>query len=90
MAVMTEREMAYSIAALVRRFQATQTAYQLTLNLLPTDVRPKPESIEYAVADDLSPAGPYGPILESFEHELESANPREVLALLYRELFEAK
>jgi hypothetical protein len=87
---MTEREMAFKIAAAFRRFQATQTAYQLYLNRLPVDVQSTEKSINWDVSADLSPRGPYGPILQSFARELESANPHEVLELLYRELFDPK
>jgi hypothetical protein len=87
---MTDKEMAFKIAASFRRFQARQTAYQLYLNRLPVDVQATEKSIDWDVSADLSPQGPYGPVLQSFERELESANPREVLELLYRELFDPR
>jgi len=85
---MTDKEMAFKIAAAFRRFQAIKVAYQLYLNRLPVDVRSTEESIGWDVNADLSPQGPYGPILQSFARELELANPHEVLGILFRELFE--
>lgn len=87
---MTDKEMAFRIAAKFRRFQATQMAYQLYLNRLPVDVPATEKSIDWDVNADLSPQGPYGQVLLSFAHELESANPHEVLELLYRELFDPR
>lgn len=85
---MTDKEIAFKIAAAFRRFQARQTAYQVYLNRLPVDVQATEKSIDWDVNADLSPQGPYGPALHSFARELESANPHEVLGLLYRELFD--
>ena len=87
---MTDKEIAFGIAAEFRRFQATRTAYQVYLNRLPVDVQATEKSIDWDVSADLSPQGPYVQVLHSFEHELESANPHEVLELLYRELFDPK
>ena len=58
---MTDKEIAFKIAAAFRRFQARQTAYQVYLNRLPVDVQATEKSIDWDVNADLSPQGPYGP-----------------------------
>jgi hypothetical protein len=85
---MTDRQMALAIAQVFRRLQATQTAYQVYLNRLPIDVQSAEQLIDWGATQDLSAQSPFGLALDSFALELESANPHEVLALLYRELLE--
>lgn len=88
---MTDKEMALSIANAFRRLQATKTAHETLLSRFRLGAEPVPEGwIVRDVREDLDPRNPLGQALHSFETELESANPSEVLATLYRELFESK
>lgn len=88
---MTEQEMALAIAHAFRRLQATETAYRTLLSRFRLDGEPIPADwIAQDVGEDLDPKSPFGQALHSFELQLESTSPSEVLESLYRELFERK
>jgi hypothetical protein len=88
---MTAEEMALAIARSFRRLQATETVYQTLISRFRVNGEQVPEVwIARDVEADLAPKSPFGQALDLFARELESANPDEVLALLYRELFEPK
>jgi hypothetical protein len=86
---MTDKEMALEIAQAFRRLQATETAYRTLLSRFRIGGEPVPEGwIARDVGEDLDPRNPFGQALHSFELQLESTSPSEVLRTLHRELFE--
>jgi hypothetical protein len=88
---MTDQEMALAIAHAFRRLQATETAYRTLLSRFRQGGEPIPQDwIMRDVDEDLGQKSPFGQVLHSFELELESTIPSEVLGSLYRELFEPK
>ena len=88
---MTDKEMALEIARAFRRLQVTETAYKTLLSRFRLDGEPISQDwIARDVDEDLDPKSPFGQVLHSFELQLESTNPYEVLGELYRELFEPK
>jgi hypothetical protein len=87
---MTNQEMAYAIAMAFRKLQAKEVAYETLLSRIQLEGQPIAwkQMIQQDVAEDLAPLGQYDQALQSFAHELGSANPSEVLEALYRELFD--
>jgi hypothetical protein len=88
---MNEKEKALAIASAFRRLQATEIAYRTLVSQFRLNDGSAPEDrVARDVREDLDPLGPYGPTLQSFALQLGSANPSEVLDLLYEEIFDPK
>ena len=81
--------MALAIARAFRQLQATKIVHETLISRFRLNGAQVPEGwIKQDVETDLDPQSPFGLALDLFAHELESANPREVLGLLYRQLLE--